>query len=267
MPTAAERLRHVTAKLERAKQHARDLKGLHDRFIKSNPYKVGTKRNPLTRKLIYYVTSVEQPGDVIATAVGDVLQNLMSTLDHLAYQLVCVGMGNDGPFYHAYFPIADSATEYKARKLKKVRGMKPDAIKAIDTIKPYKGGNDLLWRLYKLNNVDKHRLVITVGSAFRSVNLGAHMHQLMQKTLADKGITLPVLDLFVKPADRLFPLKPGDELFIDAPDAEVNDKMQFVFEVAFGEPQIVEGEPLMETLYQLTKLVEGIIPNFEPLLV
>src|SRR5205823_12088781 len=182
------------------------------------------------RKLIYYLASVEQPGDGIATTVGDVLQNLMSALDHLAYQLVCVGMGSDGPFDHVYFPITDSVAEYEAQKRHKVRGMRPDAIRAIDAIKPYKGGNDILWRLYKLNNVDKHRLVIAVGSAFRSVNLGAHMQQMMQKTVADKGITLPVLDLYVKPADRLFPLKVGDQLFIDAPDAEVNDKVQFVFE-------------------------------------
>ena len=144
--------------------------------------------------------------------------------------------------------------------------MRPDAIKVIDAIKPYKDGHDLLWLLYKLNNIDKHRLVITVGSAFRSVNLGVYMQQMMQRMWADKGVTLPVLDFYVRPADRLFPLKAGDELFIDAPDAEVNEKMQFVFEVAFGEPQVVEGKPLLDTLHQLAKIVEGIVPGFEPLL-
>lgn len=267
MPTSAERLRHVTAKLDRAKQHIHDLEQLHDAFIKSNPYKVATKRDPQTRRLIYYIASVSQPGDVIATTAGDVLQNLMSALDHLAYQLVCVGMESDGPFNHVYFPIADNATEYEARKLRRTRGMRPDAIKAIDAIKPYKGGNDSVWRLYKLNNVDKHRLLITVGSAFRSINLGAHMHKMMQKMWVDKGVDMPVLDFYVRPADRLFPLKIGDELFIDGPDAEPNEKMQFVFEVAFGESQIIEGEPLLQSLRDLTKLVDDIVPGFQPLLV
>jgi hypothetical protein len=76
-----------------------------------------------------------------------------------------------------------------------------------------------------------------------------------------------VLDFYVRPADKLFPLKVGDELFIDASDAEPVEKMQFVFEVAFGEPQIAEGEPLLETLRELTKLVDSIVPGFEPLLV
>ena len=267
MRTVDERLHHIIAKLERAKQHIDDLKRLHDAFIKSNPYKVGTKRDPQTRKLIYYITGVEQPGDNIATILGDILQNLMSVLDHLAYQLVCVGTGHEGPFPYVYFPIADSAAKYEAAKLRKIKGMRPAAIKAIDGIKPYKGGNDLLWRLYKLNNIDKHRLLVTVGSAFRSVNLGAHIHQMMNSVWSERGLTLPVLEFYVKPADRLFPLKIGDELFIDAPDAKVNQKMQFVFEVAFGEPQIIEGEPLLPTLHEFTNLVDGIITNFTPLLV
>jgi len=266
MPTAAERQRHVTAKLERARNHLHEFKQLHDTFLKSNPYKVGVKRDIETRKLIYHIASVEQPEDGMSTAVGDILKNLISALDHLAYQLVCIGMGSDGPFYHEYFPIADSFSEYEAKKRRKVQGMTADAIKAIDEIKPYKGGNDLLWRLYKLNNIDKHRLLITVGSAFRSVNVGALMHRMMQKTLEEKGVSLPTLDLYLRPADRLFPLKAGDELFIDAPDAEVNDKMQFCFDVAFGETQIVEGEPLLETLNQLIGLVEQTVTKFEPLL-
>jgi hypothetical protein len=261
-----ERLRHVIAKLDRANQHIEDLERLHKTFIKSNPYKIGTKTDPQTSKLIYYITSVEQPGDTIATTVGDILQNLISTLDHLAYQLVCVGKGHDGPFTYVYFPIADSPTKYEATKLGKIKGMRPVAIKAIDAIKPYKGGNDLLWCLYKLNNVDKHRLLVTVGSAFRSVNLGAHIHQMMNSMWSEKGITLPMLDFYVKPADRLFPLKAGDELFIDAPNAKVNEKMQFVFEVAFGEPRIIEGQPLLKTLHEFKNLVDGIVTSLSPIL-
>src|SRR5438132_5583994 len=43
---------------------------------------------------------------------------------------------------------------------------------AIDALRPYKGGNDVLWQLHELNNVDKHRLILTVGSALRSTDLG-----------------------------------------------------------------------------------------------
>jgi len=60
--------------------------------------------------------------------------------------------------------------------------------------------------------------------------------------------------------------KVGDELLIDGPDAEVNDKMDFRFDVAFGEPGIIEGEPLLETLQGMADLVGHLIADFRPLL-
>jgi hypothetical protein len=55
--------------------------------------------------------------------------------------------------------------------------MTQQAVAAIDALKPYKGGNDVLWQLHELNNVDKHRLILTVGSAVRSTDLGDHFVQ------------------------------------------------------------------------------------------
>ncbi len=79
---------------------------------------------------------------------------------------------------------------------------------------------------------------------------------------AFSGRVFPKVDLFLKPADRDFPLKPGHELFVDAPDAEADEKMQFRFEIAFGEPQIAEGEPLLDTLHQTATSVEEIVTSF-----
>jgi hypothetical protein len=92
-------------------------------------------------------------------------------------------------------------------------------------------GSDTLWKLHKLNNVDKHRVLITAGSAFQSVNIGPHLGREMQKQLASTPLAsklseLPPLDLFLRPADRLVPLKQGDELFIDAPEAVSDEKLQ-----------------------------------------
>jgi hypothetical protein len=232
--TADERLALIRVKIERAKQHILQLESDIRTFFDTRPYVVGTKQNPQTRQLIYDIVTVRETPKILASITGDALQNLWSALDHLAYQLVLVGTGKPGPFRHVYFPIDNDATKYEADKMRKVQGMRPAAIKAIDTVKPYKGGNDALWRLDQLNNVDKHRLLITVGSAFRSVDINAvicpHVHTL------HPDFTAMLPPLFVRPADRLFPLKAGDELFIDTPDSKVNEQMQFRFDVAFGEP-------------------------------
>jgi hypothetical protein len=93
----------------------------------------------------------------IALIAGDAIQNLVSALDHLAYQLVMVG-SNDNPPNRKwiYFPIADDAAKYESKKLIRIEGARESAIKAIDALKPYKGGNDRLWALYRLNSIDKH---------------------------------------------------------------------------------------------------------------
>ena len=47
---------------------------------------------------------------------------------------------------------------------------------------------------------------------------------------------MPIIDAFFRPADILFPLKWGGELFIDGRDAKVNERLQFRFNVALNEP-------------------------------
>lgn len=70
------------------------------------------------------------------------------------------------------------------------------------------------------------------------------------------------LSVFVRPADRLCPLKVGDELFLDSIDAEVDEKLQFRFDIAFVEPGVLECESVLETLQQMADLLEGLIRSF-----
>ena len=53
-------------------------------------------------------------------------------------------------------------------------------------------------------------------------------------------------------------------MFIGAAEDEPDPEQQFRFEVALSEPGIIEGKPLLETLHQLTTLVEGIISALSP---
>ncbi len=271
MSTIDERLKQVTLKVERAEKHVSDLDSEIRAFLKANPYKVAAKHDPNTRKLAYYVASVDPTPDCLPLLAGDAIQNLMSALDHLAYQIVCCDTGDHPPNPNwIYFPIADSVEKYEAKKRGKIEGARQETFEAIDALKPYKGGNDPLWILYRLNNIEKHRLLITVGSMFQSLNLGRRMIQQMADHIAANpnnplhGKELPVLDLFLQPANVRFPLKAGDVLFIDAPDAEPSENIQFRFSVALYEPQIIEAQSLLETIHELTTLVEGIVAALTP---
>jgi hypothetical protein len=235
-------------------------------FFDSNPYTIEIKYDPKTRQYVHYLTSVRDVPNNIPVIAGEVLYNLRSALDHLAFQLVLANAGT--PTDKTCFPIFDSAQKYKTLSPRKVKGMSHAAIKAIAGIKPYKGGNDTLWRLHKLNNIDKHRLLVTVGAQFTALDLSPIFQRNMQNLTRDdpqfSGLTLA--PFWVRPSDRLFPLKVGAELFIGAPDSEVDKDLQFAFEIALSEPQIVEGEPIIETLEGMANLTENIVSDLSPLL-
>jgi hypothetical protein len=263
MPTNAKRLAKLLVKFDRAKSHISETESTIRAFLDAKPYVVSTKRDPQSRRLIYYLSSVQEPPDVLSTIVGDALQNLRSTLDHLAWQLV--EANGQKPTRDTSFPIFKDSISYQSGRSTKVTGMSVAVIQIIDGLKPYAGGNADLYRLHELNNIDKHRLLLTVGSGFQSVNLAPHMQRIMEKSSPTdwpaKNLDLP--DLFVRPADRLVPLKAEDELFIDGPDAEVNEKIQFRFDIAFAEAP-VHGEPVLPILNQLANLVEEIVTQFKP---
>lgn len=66
----------------------------------------------------------------------------------------------------------------------------------------------------------------------------------------------------MSPADRMCPLKVGDELFIDEVDAPPIPNMEFVFEIGISEPGIVEGDSLIETIERFAEKVSGVILDF-----
>ncbi len=200
----------------------------------------------------------------IALITGDIIQNLRSALDHLAYKLFTVGSGNGTSGSHIYFPIADNFAQYERDKGGKTRGIAQQAKDVIDTIRPYHGGNDTLWKIHKLNIIDKHRLLVTLGSAYSSMDIGADVVESFKRTFPDRKI--PAMPFFVKPADNLFPLKAEDELFSDLPDAKPIPNLQFKFDIVIHEPGIAEGEPLIEMLQAMIDSVHSLVPLFEPLL-
>ena len=74
----------------------------------------------------------------------------------------------------------------------------------------------------------------------------------------------PKLDLFLRPKDRLCPLKQGDELYSDLPDAEPDEGLQFKFEIGLAEPQVQNGASLSETLREFVTQIEHVIRSLTP---
>ena len=252
------------SKFDRAKKLKQNLEKELAFYFASEPYRIGTKTDPQSKRLICYITKADDIPEEISLITGDVIQNLRSSLDHLAYKLFTPGPGNGTDGRNVYFPILDNLAQYERDKGRKTEGLEQVAKDLIDTIKPYREGNEILWKIHKLNNIDKHRLLVTVGSSFGSLDLGAHMIASMREAFPEQNI--PSVSAFFKPEDNLFPLKVGDELLIDGPNAKPNPEMKFKFEILLNEADIVEGEPLTEALQSMIDEVELLFPKFQPLI-
>ena len=105
-----------------------------------------------------------------------------------------------------------------------------------------------------------------LGSQAAGIHLGQMLASTTPKDLfpAEAMSMSESMTLYLNPVDKGFPLKEGFELLIMGVDEKPNPKQQFRFQVALNEPGIAEGEPLLETLHQLTILVEGIAVVLTP---
>lgn len=155
--SAAERLALIHVKTKRAEKHLRDLEGLAESTRGLEDYAFISDENG---KLTYQRLPVVEFG--VIAAAGDVLHNLRTALDHLAWQLVLAN--RNVPTRHTGFPIAESPSKLVSIFRKKVAGMRPEAKKAIKDLRPYNGGNDPLWRIHYLDIVDKHKELLIVGN-------------------------------------------------------------------------------------------------------
>jgi hypothetical protein len=250
MSNADERLALIRAKVERAEQHIHDLDVGLRTFFDFNPYLTARQTHPERQDLmVYWLCGARPIPPLISLIAGDALANLRGALDHLAYQLAWLNGTRDKRILkNTYFPISDDATKYVTEAPGKVKGMSQAAKEAIDACAPYKGGNDTLWRLHRLNNLDKHRLLVTVCTLFESVS-SEHAH-------------------YISPTNNCWkPLKAGDVLTVLPTEAVKDENLQFVFQIAFNELEVAECEPVLETLQQMLDAVDYLVISFKPLLV
>ena len=267
----SNRLIGIRAKIERSKHHINDLERRLHTFRESRPYRLISEPDADARQQLCKVRVHAAIPPELAVVAGEIVHQLRSSLDHLAWQLWDkngrVKLRED----KVYFPVYEADDKYNAERPNKVEGVfAPAAVRILDDLKPYAAGNDLLWKLHKLNNIDKHRHLSVVACALESVGL----------LISGAGFNPP------ENAARFDMLKPqsaGDELRVIEdgavvcaygsftppgclPVSNVDMNLQAIFEIVFGEPRVVRGEPVLHLLHQLTGLTDGIVSLFEPLL-
>jgi len=158
------------AKLDRAGQHLKELRTELDSWIKNRPYRITDKLDPDNGDNVIYGQLRQAMPPSITELVGDCLQNLRSSLDHLAYALAIANKGSltDAEEMQVAFPIFRDSTKFEGGGMKKIALLSAGAQTIIEGLQPCHTKNPTshwLWSLEKLNNIDKHRrLLINVVS-------------------------------------------------------------------------------------------------------
>jgi hypothetical protein len=167
----------VRLKLEWAKRHLADLEDSIEAVLAADGDHFASEFDPQTGQQVYQAQNLPAIKPEWSLMIGDILHNLRSALDHLAWQLVILDGGE--PDEQTQFPIRETPFSEKGnfatpQLTPAIRN--PEIIDALKKAQPYHGpdGEPIrpdrspLLHLRRLNNIDKHRLLLVVARVLDS---------------------------------------------------------------------------------------------------
>ncbi|MGC2493868.1 hypothetical protein [Candidatus Binatus sp.] len=234
------------AKLERADQHIVDFKKAEEVFLKKNPYAVIEYCELHSRDYVMEYRVFEECPDYIIAIIGDAIHNLRAALDHLTYKLEVVH-GHTPDKNTQFIVYKNEAAFISQRHDREVRYGTRFA-DLIDETKPYLGGDEFLAALTLLDNIDKHRLLITTVASTTGVGTF--------------GKDLAVRDTILR-LPKFGKVRTGEE-FYRRSGGEADVQVRVAFSIAFGE--VREDFRASFTLSRLRRTVASVLDRFRPLL-
>lgn len=157
--------------MERAEVHRHALDSDIKTWLGANPYALVADEDVATRHKVFRLQVNVRP-DLLGWGIilGDAVHNLRAALDHVVWQLAEL---KAQPPDHTEFPIFHSRNKFgatdkhgptRASGLSKIVGLPVETRHIVERAQPYHRGGEAhlhpLWVLHRLNNLDKHRVVI-----------------------------------------------------------------------------------------------------------
>ncbi len=247
------RVAGVEARIAWAEQHVDKVDRALAAFLKLNPYEIRAEIDPHSGDQVLRLRHlVPVPGD-LSLLIGDALFNIRSSLDHLAWRLVEANGGT--PSRSTEFPVCESKARYESvANGRRIHGISDAAVRVLDGLQPYQGGNGLFWVLREAHNCDKHRHLLGANIARDRMNI------------RKRGGKSAFVSKWIDPT---VPIEDGHEIgrllapFDDSDDLHV----EVAFQVSFVQPLAVRGQPVVALLRQLLGLTNQTVDQFRPLLV
>ena len=164
------------AVLDHAKGHIDRVDELMQSFIKSAPYELVVEPDPLYPGRGLQFLQLCKPIPLsIACFASDAVKNLRASLDHVGFA-VATAVGSTHS-KNTYFPFGDTEAEARSRLNSASKDIPREIFDLMLAFKPYARGNEALYRLNKLANVNKHQSLVravlyATNLSFRGPGIG-----------------------------------------------------------------------------------------------
>lgn len=246
-------------KLARAEEHINRLKAAVDGRIEQKPYATFPDFDTNTREHVIRAKILIPIPETWSLDVGDILHNLRSALDHLAFELACSHKGSPLTSIEAKrseFPIFGERAPTSKQWSDRIGLCHPGAQAIIRNLQPYKSfdyRDHCLWIISALNNIDKHRTLHIVTSTLAGFDISlsgkAHLRKLVP----------PASGLILEDNTELARILAYEDM-----NAETNMGIGECFNEPSMRPKIVPVDQGCRTLLNFIK--EIVVPPLRPYL-
>lgn len=241
-------------KVKRAYEHIKEIDRQIDLFLADDDHRMRIEVDPETGDRLVVLRFRKPIPDIIHLLVDETIHHLRSALDLLT---VALARANGAQNVNSvYFPFAGDKTEFDAaRTQRKIQALAPNVADMIRDLRPYKGGNDLLWGLGRMANTNKHVDLISMGSS-----ASIRVFRNFKVTGGKVGFIVPPNSFRMDTGVVLSNL--GATGTFEA-SQDKNDR-QISANITFGDVDIVQGRQVVDTLNEMAQLADGIVQRFEP---
>lgn len=244
----SDSLQSSKATLARAKHHCHDFNWQFGIYFDSKPFsEVLSEFDPNTNQDVYKVKLAKPMPAMLNGIAADAINNLRSALDQAGFA-ASIAAGGNGK--NTYFPFGDTAAEVNSRKATGSKEIPGEIFSLMESFKPYRGGDDLLWALNKLCNTHKHRILMPIAMTTGGARLGEIG---WDNAKGGKINLVPIWDS----------AKNEMEIARMPHGAHLKYKMQLAHSISFGEIDAVKGLPAASVLRALILKVDGILMAIE----
>lgn len=243
-------------KLIRADEHFEMLDEEIRAVVDPKSYPTFHEFNAETSQHIWKLRDAPPNLSRLSLLIGDGVHNLRAALDHMIWQLVIAN--GQSPTTRNEFPIFDSEAKYMKGSKRKLIGISETARRLIQGLKPYKGGNDALWLLHRMDIIDKHRHLNVLILIYTKIGMQG---PLTVQAGSQVEIGFPAVTSGVLKKGTVVATMTGHQ---GAPP-DVNVKPDFAFKVAFDEPDVATDKvmPIVDAMAQNTVNVFNVLcPHF-----